>query len=145
VANIFRRTLSNIGYTLKAVSERPGSRQALRHVTVLFAMACVALTCVTTKGQTSAFVPVVVASSVSAVPTTTYATPTAPQTNLLNPTNVALDGCGNIYTLDNGYQTPQETPRSPKSPREGELRRSPTLCRTAMMAPSWGRTPSTRT
>jgi sugar lactone lactonase YvrE len=54
-------------------------------------------------GQGSAYVPKVISSSVNAVPTTPYATPTGNQTNLLNPTTVSVDACGNIYTLDHGY------------------------------------------
>lgn len=54
--------------------------------------------------QTSTYVPAVVSSSVSPVPTTAYPLPlTGAQTNLKAPSYVAVDACGNIYTIDHGY------------------------------------------
>lgn len=78
------------------------SRLSLHSVAmVLFAMASATLLCLPARAQT--YVPPVIASSVSPVPTTPYATPTGTQTNLISPSEIALDACGNIYAMDHGY------------------------------------------
>ena len=96
------RSLLGIGNTSKTVVARSSGRLELRRaVMVLLAIASATLLCLPTRAQT--YVPPVVASSVSPVPTTPYASPTAPQTNLVSPSEVALDACGNIYAMDHGY------------------------------------------
>jgi sugar lactone lactonase YvrE len=97
-----RRPLLGIGNTSKTdVARRSDGFLLRRAAMVLFAIASATLLCLPAQAQT--YVPAVVASSVSPVPTTTYAKPTGSQINLSQPTNVALDACGNIYTLDTGY------------------------------------------
>ena len=89
-ASPFRKLLPNVVFE----SRRPF---------VLLAIASVTLLSLSVRAQTSKFVPPVVASSVSPVPTTAYANPTGSQTNLKSPSEIALDACGNIYALDHGY------------------------------------------
>jgi sugar lactone lactonase YvrE len=93
-----------MGSMFKVSTERPSGSPVSRHALSLVAAAFAALTCFTANGQTSAYVPAVIASSVSPVPTTAYPLPlTGSQTNLKQPTNVAVDACGNIYAIDHGY------------------------------------------
>jgi len=105
VAHKFRRSMFGIGDASKAVTARPSDRPALRRTNlVLLAIVSAVLTCLAAQAQTSTYVPAVVVSSVSPVPTTAYPLPlTGQQTNLKSPTEVALDACGNIYTFDHGY------------------------------------------
>jgi sugar lactone lactonase YvrE len=64
------------------------------------------------------YVPAVVVSSVTTVPTptpplpsgqTTYGTSVGSPVPVINPTTVSLDACGNIYVLDTGNQNNQGT------------------------------------
>ena len=74
-----------------------------RTVMVLLAIASAMLVCLPARAQTSKYVPPVVASSVSQVPTPTYANPSGSQVNFKSPSEVAVDSCGNIYAIDPGY------------------------------------------
>jgi hypothetical protein len=88
--------------TPKTVVARSSDRSSLRcSAMVLLAVAFAMLLCLSAPAQT--YVPAVVSSSVSPVPTTVYATPTGTQTNLKSPSEIALDACGNIYAMDHGY------------------------------------------
>src|ERR1035441_9280074 len=94
----FRRRLLGIGNT----SKRSSGRLALcRAAMVLLAIASATLLCLPAHAQT--YVPPVVASSVSPVPTVIDASPTGSQINLKAPSEVAVDACGNIYAFDIGY------------------------------------------
>ena len=71
---------------------------------VVWAMVLGAASSLPAAAQNSTYVPPVVASSVSQVPTTSYPLPlTGLQTNLISPQDVAVDSCGNIYAYDHGY------------------------------------------
>lgn len=73
-------------------------RAALVLLTLVFAVAAGL-----PAGAQSSYVPPVVSSSASTVPTPIYAKPVvAPDINLIAPSFVAVDACGNIYTLDGG-------------------------------------------
>ena len=75
------------------------------------AMLFTALMGLSASAQTSPYVPPVVSSSVSTVQTPTYTAAQLqagsknpqPTANVITPTAVAVDACGNIYELDNGY------------------------------------------
>jgi sugar lactone lactonase YvrE len=97
-----RRPLPGIGNTSKVVAHSSDRFVLLRGGMVLLAIACVMLSCLPARAQTSKYVPPVVVSSVSPVPTTTYASPTGSEANVLAPNEVTLDACGNIYTRDTG-------------------------------------------
>ena len=100
------RSLLGIGNTSKTVVARPFGRSPLRRAAmVLLAIASATLLCRPAHAQTPpTYVPPVVASSVSPVPTTPYPLPlTGSQTNLVSPSQVAVDACGNIYTYDHSY------------------------------------------
>jgi len=96
------RSQLGIGNMSKTVVARSSGRSSLRRADmVLLAIASATLLCLPARAQT--YVPPVVASSVSSVPTTPYVTPTGSQTNLISPSEIALDACGNIYAMDHGY------------------------------------------
>jgi len=96
--------LKTIGSQLKTITDRPFGKSGPRYALSFFAAAFAVLMCFTANGQTSAYVPAVIASSVGPVPTTPYPLPlTGSQTNLEAPTDVAVDACGNIYAIDHGY------------------------------------------
>jgi sugar lactone lactonase YvrE len=115
VAHLISRSFSGVGDGSKTVVERASGGSLLgRTVTAMLATLLLALTAPAATAQSSTYVPAVVASSVTTVPTVAYVpttahpTPTAPSAGqkayLLNPQFVAVDACGNIYTIDNGYQ-----------------------------------------
>jgi hypothetical protein len=100
-----RRPLLDIGNTSKTVNGRSSGRFPLRRaVLVLLAIASATLLFLPAGAQAQKYVPPVVASSVSPVPTTPNVAPlTGTQTNLISPSEIALDTCGNIYAMDHGY------------------------------------------
>jgi sugar lactone lactonase YvrE len=105
VAHSFGGSLLGIGDMSNAGNVRASFSVAIRGAAaVALTMLFTAATCLPLAAQTSSYVPSVIASSVSPVPTTTYPLPlTGVQTNLIAPTNVSVDACGNIYTIDHGY------------------------------------------
>ncbi len=106
MAHKFVRSLFGLGDTSKTVAAPPCGRSTLGSVVNVVTGLLVLASVVPLRlaAQTSTYVPAVVASSVSPVPTTPYPLPlSGQQTNLVGPTEVAVDTCGNIYTLDHGY------------------------------------------
>jgi sugar lactone lactonase YvrE len=102
---------NGIGKNTQMVAARFSSGSAwYRHFVVLLAAVSAVLVCLPAGAQTTppppppVYVPAVVASSVSPVPSPLYPLPlTGTQTNLKTPSEVAVDACGNIYALDHGY------------------------------------------
>lgn len=79
-----------------------------RSVAALLAFALLLLTIPSSKAQTpSSYVPPIVVSAVSTVPTTVFVyTTESPQvgteTNVVRPVSVSVDACNNIYVFDTG-------------------------------------------